>query len=588
MVSTSGGGPGHETNPYGHDERHRDRFKVQTIRGTGAVYLYGPELDVVDSPEFQRLQGIKQLGTSYFVFRGAVHTRFEHSLGTLQAADNIIERVNKNPKAERRVDPTGRRVARLAALLHDLPHVPFGHTLEDEFRLLKRHDKNQDRIRALLQDGELGATLKDALPQGEWDLLLRVMEAVEPTEEEKTVRDAEGKDAALVERLGEYAYIADIVANTVCADVLDYIVRDLTACGMPAAVGDRFLDFFVITPDNLPVKGNRSRMALKLDKRGMPRPDVESEIIKLLTYRYELAERVFFHHAKNAASVMIGDAVRLLRLHEDDRNFHWLSDDLLLKVLAEPKVGDALGLRFTEAPSARAAAQSVGELVERRRFYKLAFLGVADDDVSFQARDIHAKWGASHTARATLEEELAAKAGLPPGRVLVHLPEPEMMSKLAKVRVMLEGNTVITFEEWEERHSRRVQALNRAHQRLWRVAVYLHPEDAKDEGIFRLVGSAARDLFRLRSRYAEPEANEPYLATVFDLNAARKDWPAGEREAIIKRAAAAAASAEDPKTLDAAVDLLDAVASENGEKRVDRLETEGGGGQKTLPWTDAG
>src|SRR5215210_514924 len=80
------------SNPYPRDTRS----KIQTIRCTGTVYLYGPELDIVDTPAFQRLAGIKQLGTSYLVFRGAVHTRFEHSLGTLQQAQNIIDAVNKD------------------------------------------------------------------------------------------------------------------------------------------------------------------------------------------------------------------------------------------------------------------------------------------------------------------------------------------------------------------------------------------------------------------------------------------------------------------------------------------------------------
>src|SRR5438067_13582899 len=53
----------------------------------GGVILYGPEIELVSTPTFQRLAYIKQLGTSYVVYRGARHTRFEHSLGTLYMAD---------------------------------------------------------------------------------------------------------------------------------------------------------------------------------------------------------------------------------------------------------------------------------------------------------------------------------------------------------------------------------------------------------------------------------------------------------------------------------------------------------------------
>ncbi len=247
---------------------------------------------------------------------------------------------------------------------------------------------------------------------------------------------------------------------------------------MPVALGTRFLDYFEITPGSVPEESNRYRMALRLDKRGMPRPDVESEVLKLLSYRYELAERVFFHHAKNSASVMIGEAVARLDLHKRDANFHWLSDELLLAALANTTIATSLGLTFTRDKSKRREAEAIGKLVQQRKLYKLAYLGVADDDVSFQASDLYTQWGKdSPDTRREYGGELAAKAGLEPGRGAVDLPRPKMMAKLARVRVLLEEETVTSFEEWDGRHSERVQALNRAHARLWRVGVYLHPDD---------------------------------------------------------------------------------------------------------------
>jgi uncharacterized protein len=539
--------------------------KVQTIRDTGAVTLYGPEIEIVDTPEFQRLGGTKQLGTSYVVFRGAVHTRFEHSLGTLQQAQNMVDAVNRSAAtsrdgrigpAKRAIDARGTRLARLAALLHDLPHVPFGHTLEDEFHLLMRHDKNVDRLQALLVESRIGEILREALAPEEVDDLLTILGVSEP--------HGDDDEAKAVSRLGSYAYVMDIVANTVCADLLDYIVRDLSACGMPVALGTRFLDYFEITPDDVPQTSNRNRLALRLDKRGMPRPDVESEILKLLTYRYELAERVFFHHAKNAASVMIGEAVALLALHEHDTNFHWLSDDALLAALAAPTMCDALKLPISEDAADRAGAAELGAMVQRRRLYKLVYLGVADDDVSSTAGDLYARWG-GNPARRAVQDELAAKAGLERARVLVHLPNPKMMVKLAQVKVLLGDDTVTTFEDWEGRHSDRVRALNRAHQRLWRVGVYLHPDDYADEAKARLVHTAARETFRLPSRYARVAVEAPYLEAVYDLVASERGWPTERRRRHLEQAAHAMANSERPGTLSAAVDLLDGVIREDIE-----------------------
>jgi HD superfamily phosphohydrolase len=545
-------------NPYGPDAP----MKTFTVRRAGAVYLYGPEIDVIDTPQFQRLRHIKQLGTSDFVFPGATHSRFEHSLGAIAKAQQIIDAARVKPDRETpaaEIDETGRRIARLGALLHDLTHIPYGHTLEDEFGLLDRHDENQARIHRLFLDGPIYGILERALPRGELPLLLEVLHAGAPPSASEASMSSE---EIQLERLGTYAYAADIVGNTVCADALDYIDRDLSACGMPVALGERFLDFFDITPADAPIAANRRRMALRLDKRGMPRPDVESEVLKLLTFRYELAERVFFHHAKNAASVMIGRAVSLLALADEDANFDTLGDDTLLSILAEPDLADTWPLAVATDPDLRERVREIGRLLYRRSLYKLRYLAVADDDVDGHAADIWARYGQADERRR-LEEEIAAQAGLEPDDVLIHLPQPEMMAKLAKVRVLLADGTVTTFEEWDARHSGRVAALNHAHARLWRLSVFLHPDVAEDAGKCRLVAGAARERFKLRSRYAPTEVEEPYLAAVFDLNAGAEGWDISTRQELIEETHKAAASGAI--SLDAAIEQMRAVARVLGD-----------------------
>jgi HD superfamily phosphohydrolase len=572
-------------NPYG----DHAAMKTFTVRRSGTIYLYGPEIEVIDTVQFQRLRHIKQLGTSDFVFPGATHNRFEHSLGAVAAAQKIIDAARIKPDKDAdsaEIDGTGERLARLGALLHDLTHIPYGHTLEDEFGLLERHDENTDRIQALLVESEIGEILRESLTervvgeQTEYDLLLEVLHAGPPSLEN------EPDDVEMLQafRLGHYTYVADIVGNTVCADALDYIDRDLSACGMPVALGDRFLDFFAITSPSSAQPENRNRMALRLDKHGMPRPDVESEILKLLTYRYELAERVFFHHAKNSASVMIGRSVALLNLGAEDSNFYSLGDDTLLAILAEPELARSFGIEVESDTDLQMRAREIGRLLYARRLYKLRYLAVSDDDVDGRADDIWAMYGKS-SARRALEDELAAQAGLKVDQVLVHLPTPKMMAKLARVRVCLADGTVTTFQAWDERHSGRVRALNEAHARLWRIGVFVHPDVADDQGACRLVAGAAREKFKIKSRYAPSEVEEPYLAAVFDLNADKEKWSIQKRQGLIERTLASAASA--PTSLQAAIERMRAVAanSETSPAREPensaqgRLLDEGGAGR---------
>src|SRR2546430_17072292 len=107
----------------------------------GDIEVSSLEVELMDTPEFQRLRGIKQLGTAYLVFPSAVHTRFEHSLGTSWMAHRILQSVRRIEG----VSQDEERLIRVAALLHDLTHIPVGHTLEDESRVLPRHDKDEKR-----------------------------------------------------------------------------------------------------------------------------------------------------------------------------------------------------------------------------------------------------------------------------------------------------------------------------------------------------------------------------------------------------------------------------------------------------------
>lgn len=84
--------------------------------------------ELIKTPEFQRLRRIRQLGVSEFVFPGATHTRFAHSIGVYHGARRLMEVIRREQGGE--CDEGRARVALIAALLHDLGHGPFSHAFE--------------------------------------------------------------------------------------------------------------------------------------------------------------------------------------------------------------------------------------------------------------------------------------------------------------------------------------------------------------------------------------------------------------------------------------------------------------------------
>lgn len=89
----------------------------------GIVGVTQQELAVIQTSIFQRLKNIKQLGTVNFVYPGANHSRFEHSIGTMHVTSLILDRIG--------CDEESKQIIRLAALLHDIGHGPFSHTFEE-------------------------------------------------------------------------------------------------------------------------------------------------------------------------------------------------------------------------------------------------------------------------------------------------------------------------------------------------------------------------------------------------------------------------------------------------------------------------
>ncbi|MCD6039772.1 MAG: Deoxyguanosinetriphosphate triphosphohydrolase-like protein [Gammaproteobacteria bacterium] len=162
----------------------------------------------IDSPDFQRLRHIKQLGMGDFIFPGAVHTRFNHCLGCAYIAGQISHKIGLAEEE--------RQLVMIACLLHDIGHGPFSHTFEDLFhKKLIRHEAWTPFFLAEYRTKNFFSAYNHRNPR---HCL---------TEEKFSLIEAMIMHKAPVKQL-----LADIVSSQLDADRLDYLLRDSHFCGV--------------------------------------------------------------------------------------------------------------------------------------------------------------------------------------------------------------------------------------------------------------------------------------------------------------------------------------------------------------------
>ncbi len=534
--------------------------KVTTDPVHGDIYTTWLEQAIIDSPPFQRLRRIRQLGTTHLVYPGATHTRFAHSLGTLRVAQDLLDAVlsqheGRHPvpdlvaqwQRQERPGHIARSIvlARLGALLHDLGHVPFGHSIEDDLKVLVEHDANDERFSGLWR--QLAAFVRERVSQDkdldpEGAVILGTLGSLLDEEGElhaelRPMVVSKGHNAKRRAQL-KYPFTADLVGNTICADLLDYLQRDHLYTGLPVALGRRFMSAFFVVPEG---RGEfAKRLALNIMRNGHERTDVVTELLKALRYRYGLSERALAHHAKLAADAMLGKALELWsdglwllaaaggisgldeaeslqrrdveemrkrfsaefgheyreetigdekrKVHDVDREVRrkleeelaGRGDDGLLETL---KTFRTLRAEDEQVQAVGGFGRRVLELHRQAGELADAFLDrrlfkvaarVGVEDAP--AMELYEKFGKDARERSALEREAERFAGLRGGpKVLIWLPSPKMRVKVAEVLVD-DGNHIDRFAAYEEPRSGRGSDIYGGHSRLWGLWVFTHPE----------------------------------------------------------------------------------------------------------------
>ncbi len=246
------------------------------------VRIEKDERRVLDSRPVQRLRHIHQLALTPLVYPGATHKRFEHSLGVMELATRIFDSVMRQDKldsypranslpvdAERQY---WRRVLRVAALCHDIGHLPFSHAAEKE--LLPKGWDHERLTVELIRSDEMEAVWRSMRPA---------------PQSEDVVKIAVGAKKAGSE-LDEWQTILSeiITGDAFGADRIDYLLRDSLHAGVAYGHFDhhRLIDTLRILPQ---ATGGSQEPALGVEDGGLHSAE------GLLLARYFMYKQVYFH-----------------------------------------------------------------------------------------------------------------------------------------------------------------------------------------------------------------------------------------------------------------------------------------------------
>jgi HD superfamily phosphohydrolase len=268
----------------------------------GFVKLNAQEMDIVNSPAFQRLRRIKQLALTDMVYPGASHTRFEHSLGVVQMATEMFDNIVSKESNLKRLQVSGdgleriRKIIRLAALLHDIGHAPFSHTGEESMPLLPQNHpryKSGDSKRYGHEDYSIAIIrylYKELIENHQFGEELGIkVEDVTALLGDESVRPT--RTTILWKGL---------ISGQLDADRADYLLRDSLHIGVNYGIYDRHRLVNCVTIG----ESEESDCFLAIEEGGWHVAE------SLVIARYQMFSQVYFHRVRRAFDYHVGQATK--------------------------------------------------------------------------------------------------------------------------------------------------------------------------------------------------------------------------------------------------------------------------------------
>jgi len=324
----------------------------------GDIFLSCNDVKLLSTEVIQRLRHVSQRGPLQWVYPGAVHTRFEHSIGVLYLATRIAQEILSRDEYE-----AIRDLLSAAAIFHDSGCAPFHRALEERSIPLSSHE-------------ELSVKLARETIDNVSDI------------------DTSGREVANV-LARKTDYLSDIVRGTLDADRLDYLRRDALHTGITYGMIDtRILSFFTLWKHRLALHGRAIALAETV-----------------LFARYMMKAAVYDHRASRSIGAMLAKAVEYA-LMEDDDNRNPISAEELASL-----TDSGLLRRLQEC--GRVPEEIVGR-IRRRQILSLG--GITGFKQLQAAGSVRDAVEISKEQRLNYENEIARKMSLKTFEVIIDKP----------------------------------------------------------------------------------------------------------------------------------------------------------------------
>lgn len=240
---------------------------------------------IIDTSEFQRMRDIKQLGTTYFVFPSATHTRFEHSIGVYYLCDLILNKI-KNNQPTLNIKKKFIELIKIAGLVHDIGHGPFSHLYDNYIVDTKHENRSKEIFKKMVVKYKLQLSLEE---------VNFICNCIDPPQKEI------------------YKWYYQIVSNKINhidVDKIDYILRDAYHIGISISINNDYKRLLNVRIENI----NENDSVLSYHNK------LQFDIYNLFLSRYKLNKMVYTHHSVKSFEYLI---IPILQ-HINSKNIEFL------------------------------------------------------------------------------------------------------------------------------------------------------------------------------------------------------------------------------------------------------------------------